>query len=365
MLAGMINLLAEENLLEHVLPKNLSDSALFEVRGAWAELAGKHGQVFLTNQIAMMLLAALCMLLVFPWLASRAKKSPVPTGVHNLMESILSFLRTEVFRPTLGDNADRFTPFLWTLFFFVLFCNLLGMLPIGQVILLVQHLIGVKEGTWHWSNFGGTVTGNIMVTGALALVTFITVHLSGVIQQVRVQMDPSLAPHHTGKDHTQFHGHGQHHGLEGYGDEADVKIDQYAGDGIDHAHGFHNAPNGKPFFVAIPAGCLHYLKALVPPVPIYIWPLMFALELIGTAIKPFSLTVRLFANMLAGHLVLAALLGLVFLTKLLALQVTIGVTSVLACAAISCLELFVAFLQAYIFTFLSMLFIASAVAPEH
>jgi hypothetical protein len=191
------------------------------------------------------------------------------------------------------------------------------------------------------------------------------VHLSGLIQQVRVQMDPSLAPHHSGNDHTQFHGHGQQHGMEGYGDEADVKLTHYVGDGHDHAHGFHNAPNGKPFFVAIPLGIILYFKNLVPPVPIYIWPLMFALEIIGTAIKPFSLTVRLFANMLAGHLVLAALLGLVFLSNMFALQVTIGVTSVLACAAISCLELFVAFLQAYIFTFLSMLFIASAVAPEH
>ncbi len=54
---------------------------------------------------------------------------------------------------------------------------------------------------------------------------------------------------------------------------------------------------------------VHYIKNLVPPVPIYIWPLMLALEIIGTLIKPFSLTVRLFANMLAGHLVLAALLG--------------------------------------------------------
>ncbi len=109
MLAGMIiPLAAAEDLLEHVKPKKLWDHVLYEVHGPWANFVGYKGRVYFTNQIVMVLLAALLMLIVFPWLAARAKKSPVPTGIHNFFEAIMSFLRTEVFRPTLGDNADRF-----------------------------------------------------------------------------------------------------------------------------------------------------------------------------------------------------------------------------------------------------------------
>jgi len=74
--------------------------------------------------------------------------------------------------------------------------------------------------------------------------------------------------------------------------------------------------------------------------------------------------VRLFANLLAGHLLLAALVGLIPFTSIAAMS-GVGIAVILGCAALSCLELFVCFLQAYIFTFLTTLFIASAVAPEH
>ncbi len=81
----------------------------------------------------------------------------------------------------------------------------------------------------------------------------------------------------------------------------------------------------------------------------------------GAAVKPFALAVRLFANMLAGHTILATLLGLI----LMAQSYWIGGVTVLGCACFSLLELFVAFLQAYIFTFLTTLFIGSAIHPEH
>jgi F-type H+-transporting ATPase subunit a len=89
------------------------------------------------------------------------------------------------------------------------------------------------------------------------------------------------------------------------------------------------------------------------------------LEGFGSLIKPFSLCVRLFANMVAGHLVLAALVSMVLMVSNWAAIGGVSVAVILGCTALSLLELFVAFLQAYIFTFLTTLFIASAVAPEH
>jgi F-type H+-transporting ATPase subunit a len=95
------------------------------------------------------------------------------------------------------------------------------------------------------------------------------------------------------------------------------------------------------------------------------WAFLLVLELIGALIKPFALMVRLFANMTAGHIVLAALIGLIPVTAGLLTQIGVGVPVTALSLLIRVLELFVAFLQAYIFTFLATLFIASAVAPEH
>ena len=95
------------------------------------------------------------------------------------------------------------------------------------------------------------------------------------------------------------------------------------------------------------------------------WLFLLILELIGALIKPFALMVRLFANMTAGHIVLAALVGLIAAVPSLAGQIGVGIPVTALSLLIRILELFVAFLQAYIFTFLATLFIASAVAPEH
>jgi F0F1-type ATP synthase membrane subunit a len=340
-------LLADLNPLEHVMPQNIAP--LFDL--------GKS-HVTLTSHILMMGIAAVLMLLVFPAMAAAARKSPVPRGIGNFFEAIMSFLRTEVFRPALGDNTDRFVPFLWTLFFFILFCNLLGLIPTGEIIEIINGKFGTRI-----PHIGGTATANINVTAALALITFVVIHISGIWQQIRIQMDPSLAPHHSGPDHQPPHGHGGTFGAEGL-ENGDVVIDHHAGE-PNHAHGLHPAPGGKPFAIAVPLGIGHYFKNLVPPVPLLLWPLMLVLELIGVFIKPFSLCMRLFANMVAGHLVLASLVGLIFLASAYSVRGGLGIGVIAACAAFSLLELFVAFLQAYIFTFLATLFIAAAVAPEH
>ena len=85
----------------------------------------------LTNHMVMMLLAAGLMLLIFPAITRRYRDGEhVPTGTRNFFEAILVYLRNDVVKPILGDKTDRYIPYLWTLFFFILFCNLLGLLPI-------------------------------------------------------------------------------------------------------------------------------------------------------------------------------------------------------------------------------------------
>jgi F0F1-type ATP synthase membrane subunit a len=348
--------LAAANMMEHVQDKRLTESPLFHLWG--------H-PVYFTSHMVMMIIAGILMLLIFPMIGAQSRKNPVPTGMRNFFEAIISYLRTEVFVPALGENTDRFAPYLWTTFFFILFCNLLGLVPLHEVILLIN----AKSGA-HIPEIGGTATGNIAVTGSLAVVAFITFHVSGLIQAVRMEMDPSLAPHHTGPDHVPFHGHGGSFGAEGQ-ENADVKIDHHVGDGHNHAHGVHYAhgpkavTQGKPFPAAVVMGVLHYIKNFVPRVPIWLWPAMFVLECIGALVKPFSLRMRLFANMIAGHLVLASFLTLIFLATSYLARGSLSVPVIIVCAVFSCLEVFVAFLQAYIFTFLTALFIASAVAPEH
>jgi F-type H+-transporting ATPase subunit a len=114
-------------------------------------------------------------------------------------------------------------------------------------------------------------------------------------------------------------------------------------------------------------GVVHYWKSFVPHVPKALYPLMLVLELIGSLVKPFALAIRLFANMIAGHIVLAVLIGFmgVLASGISGLGVGVAIASILGATFISLLELLVAFLQAYIFTYLTALFIGMAVHPEH
>jgi len=108
-------------------------------------------------------------------------------------------------------------------------------------------------------------------------------------------------------------------------------------------------------------GLIGYLAHLAPPAPRWLLPLIYPLELVGIFVRPFTLAIRLFANIVAGHMVLGTILGLVFIFK----NLGVATVSVAACVALSFLELLVAFIQAYIFTFLSALYIASSVSAEH
>ena len=108
-------------------------------------------------------------------------------------------------------------------------------------------------------------------------------------------------------------------------------------------------------------GLWHYIVNFAPKVPWPIIPIIYLLEIITAFVRPFALAIRLFANMLAGHMVLAAFIGLIFVFK----SYGAAFVSVIAAVAISFLELLIAFIQAYIFTFLSALFISFSITQEH
>lgn len=108
-------------------------------------------------------------------------------------------------------------------------------------------------------------------------------------------------------------------------------------------------------------GLGHYLAHLTGGVPVFLWPIMIPIEILGLFTKPFALCVRLFANMTGGHLVIISLLGLIFLFK----SWPIGITTAAFVVAINFLELFVAFLQAYVFTMLTCIFMGFGIQAGH
>jgi F-type H+-transporting ATPase subunit a len=229
----------------------------------------------LTKFMLLEVVAAVLLLLIFVPLARRIVTGERPTGrLWNLFEAMLLFIRDEVARPAIGGKgADRFLPFLWTIFFFVLFCNLLGMIP--------------------WA---GSPTGAIACTGALAIMTLVTVLGAGMKKYGVVGFWLGQVPH-----------------ME------------------------------LPLVLAV-----------------FIKPMIFLIEILGIGIKHFVLSVRLLANMFAGHLVLAVILSFIHATAGSLLWWGVMPASILGATALSLLELFVAFLQAYIFAFLSALFIGMA-----
>lgn len=254
----------------------------------------RDGWFVLTNHMVMMGVAAVLMLLIFPLLTRRYRSGElVPTGTRNLFEAIMLFIRNDVVKPVLGEQTDRFMPYIWTLFFFILFVNLLGLLPLD---VLTEPVMRWITGDPSAHAVYGTATANLYVTGALAFVSWLVIQISGI----------------------------RANGLVNY---------------------------GKHFL----GGAPWYMGAIMVPV-----------EILGMLVKPCALAIRLFANMTAGHILVAVLIS--FTTMAAAVGVGalagIGVLVVAGTTAIMCLELFVAFLQAYIFTFLTTLFIGQLVVHE-
>lgn len=362
-------------------------------------------EFYFTNQLLMTLVAAGLCLLIFPRLArayaSDGPEPPRPRGViMNLFEALMQFIRDEVARPVLKHRTDRFMPFLWTLFFFILFCNLLGLVPLADIIQLLT--LGKVR------HVGGTATGNIAITGGLALCAFLMIHVSAVREVYSALLAGTYGQHH--QDEHDEHGepareaHGRGVGMRPVA-AALYALPLYVWNFAPHVFAKHG-PRPKPpvtlrplmvpiaivivgvviglffnLFVPGPGlrvglwtgGIIGFMVgAFCLPglhwtdlIDLAMWAFLLVLEAIGAVIKPFALMIRLFANMIAGHIVLASILLLIFTAKTVMMGYTVGAISALGCVAISCLELFVAFLQAYIFVFLSTLFLGMSVAPEH
>ena len=231
-----------------------------------------------TKHVVMLLLAALlcCAVLITAAQAHRRHSHAAgrPRGFAAGLEAVVLYIRNEVAIPNLGHHGEGYAPFILTLFFFILFANLLGLIP-----------------------YGSTATGNISVTATLAVVTFVVVEAAGIRAQGRGYLNTVI---YWNKD--------------------------------------------LPLYMRVP-------MALI----------MSPIEVIGKLTKPFALAIRLFANMTAGHIVVLALIGLIFLFK----SYAIGVAPAVMATAIMMLELFVAFLQAFIFALLSAVFIGQIRAAHH
>ena len=194
----------------------------------------------------------------------------VSLKLTNVVEAFILYLRDEVAKPNLGHHGERYYPYVIAVFFFILFCNLLGLVP-----------------------WGASPTGNISVTAALAVVTFVVVEIAGMKEL----------------------------GAAGY---------------------------SRTIFYA-PPGMGGIGKALMLLI-------MTPVEFLGKLTKPFALAIRLYANMTAGHAVVLALTGLIVVAGIGNLWL-IGLAPLAMAIAIMVLEIFVAFLQAYIFAMLSSVFI--------
>ncbi len=226
----------------------------------------------ITKAVVGMLFASLVGLLLFISLSRSYRKTGIshPKGIQSFLEPVILFVRDDIAIANIGEHKyERYTPYLLTVFFFILLNNLFGMIPYPPP-------------------FGANVTGNIAVTFVLALMTFLI---------------------------TQFSG---------------------------------NRNYWKHIFAT-------------PGVPFWLLPIMIPVELIGVISKPFALMIRLFANISAGHIVILSLVSLIFIFR----SIAVAPASILLVVFMDCIELFVAFLQAYVFTLLSALFISMAVEEEH
>ncbi|HUF66223.1 MAG TPA: F0F1 ATP synthase subunit A [Gemmatimonadaceae bacterium] len=230
----------------------------------------------ITKHVLFMMIAAVLVAILLIVTARDAKREHAagaargPKGAANVVEALILYIRDEVALKNIGHGGERYVPYIVSVFFFILFCNLLGLVP-----------------------WGASPTGNLSVTATLAVITFITVELAGM---------RDLGP-------------------KGY-----LQTIFYA------PHGMHWAMK----------------------IPMYM--IMTPVEFLGKLTKPFALAIRLYANMTAGHAIVLALTGLIVVAGIGNVWL-VGMAPLAMAIAIMVLEIFVAFLQAYIFAMLSSVFI--------
>jgi F-type H+-transporting ATPase subunit a len=226
-----------------------------------------------TRHVVMLLLAALlCCVVLITAARSHSRNTSMigrpKGGFANGIEAMVLYIRQEVALPNLGPHGEGYVPFILTLFFFILFANVLGLIP-----------------------YGSTATGNISVTATLAIITFFMVEIAGI------------------------------------------------------------RANGIGYLNTI----FYWNKDLPPGVREFMFVLMTPVEIIGKFSKPFALTIRLFANMTAGHIVVLGMISLIFAFQ----SWWIVPVPIFMAVAIMVLELFVSLLQAFIFALLASVFIGT------
>ncbi|HUS01233.1 MAG TPA: F0F1 ATP synthase subunit A [Chitinophagaceae bacterium] len=271
------DLLTDEKISEHKLdPKKYSAGQVVAVNSnGEIDNTIKVYDVSLTRNVVQMLLALALLVWVMLYMAKKYKAgqgvTTAPKGVQNLIEPIITFVRDEVAKPSLGHKYKKYLPYLLTVFFFILINNLVGLIP-GSA----------------------NVTGNIAFTLVLAVISFIIIMIS------------------TNK----------------------------------HYWGHIFWPPGIPLGV----------KFILIPV-----------EILGVFTKPFALMIRLFANMIAGHIIIICLVSLIFIFGALSTYIGWGFSplSIAFVVFIYLIEILVAFLQAYIFTNLTAVFIGQAFEGSH
>jgi F-type H+-transporting ATPase subunit a len=269
---------------------------------------------WMSDAIATMLLAGLILTVVLPLLARRRRR--IPTGGYNALEVLVAFIRDWVARPALHARADAFLPFLLTLLFFILGMNLIGLVPTQSLAVLVNDGLGLRGSAQY--TLGASPTGVLAVCGGLASLTLLNILARGLWRAAR-----------------------QTHERRGW-----------------------------PLAVCVVLSPVLWFLSLSPEMEgvagaILLVPLAI-LELAGTLAKCFALMIRLFANLMAGHGLIAVMMLFVFQTsagivaawsaKLQA--VGIGAVCVAAGVLLDLLEMLVAVVQAYIFTYLSAIFLS-------
>jgi F-type H+-transporting ATPase subunit a len=250
------------------------------------ELFGRTVDISITKNVLMLWIASAIVLTLFT-LAARKSHEPVPRGLRGFLEVLIQFVRDEIARKSIGKGADYFVPYLLSTFFFILTCNLLGLIP-GMATATSCNLLGLIPGM-------ATATSGISVTAALAVIAFVMIQLAGI----------------------------RNYGLMGH-----IK---------------HLVP------LEFSWGMLPIILILIP------------VEILGLLVKPFALCVRLFANMTAGHVVILSLISMIFILK----TPFMGLVSVPFALFIYLLEILVAFIQAFVFTLLTALFIGMSAHPAH
>jgi len=301
---------AERSLTElakdHVLPHALHSDPLLRipVAGSGTDfpplgIYDGYYEFYITNHLMMTGVVATILVLTFLYVASRVRVRGEGLAAYQtkgrfaqLFETMCSFIRDEVTRPNLGELTDKYIPYIWTIFFFILFSNVIGLIPIG-------YFLQAGTGNVHFSHWGGTATGNLALNVVLAVGSFIAILFIG-IREVGAKAFFS------------------HFNPIGWDDK----------------------------------------KMLIIGLPLYV------LEWMGLFIKCTVLAMRLFGTMMAGHLVIAAFVLLIFTAAKHSLTLGYGVeiAVIIGGMMLTMLEIFICFLQAFIFTFLTVLFISTAVA---